>query len=273
METFNLTMELRDVQAQPISGVSIKVITNRAMPYPAKTILPTDITATTDENGRASIPLTPSLTGTFYTLTMSGVRFQPLQFQMPAADISLTDLVAERLAEDNRGQEESPTRGGGVITQLPAVEVTPIDLPTLTMTAPRNLTNWGPWFQIFRETNNEDVARLTTVQGSLVFNPFWHPGSWKAEVQVVINVYDPDDDHAGGLIGTYSHNWVSYIYIPNRSSLTELGSTSIVFSYRLPPRHYIKCEARFRSQFPNDAGKVTLERTASPLYKVIYRNL
>ena len=137
------------------------------------------------------------------------------------------------------------------------------------MTAPANLV-WGPWFEPLRYTNNANGTRLVTISGCLNFSPNWSTAvNARAEVVVVFSHFNSAGTKVGPQ-GDFS-DYIAYKEIPHRANMGEVASFPFMFSANLGVGEYILAESRFRSQFPNNAGTVSL--VDSPCQAMIYENL
>ena len=269
MATRNLTMQLKNLDETPNSGARISIRLNRAMPVMDGTILANTLETESDANGRATLSIVPSATGTNYTISITPSGFQPLTFVMPDRDITLTQLISTRLSEEGAETGGVAPSGGTELLLVPSVATQFIPTTTVRMTAPANLV-WGPWSEPLRYTNNANGARLVTISGCLNFSPNWSTAvNARAEVVLVFSHRTPAGDKVGPQ-GAFS-DYIAYKEIPHRANMGEVASFPFTFSANLGVSEYILAESRFRSQFPNNAGTVSL--VDSPCQVMIYENL
>ena len=269
MATRNLTMQLKTPDNTPLVGAKITVRPNRALPVTDGVILATTITAESDENGRATVSLIPSPEKTNYTISITPGGFMPLTFTMPDRNITLTQLVSERLAQEDDTEAGQTGGGGSTLVLVPSVTSSFITLPTTRMTAPSG-SQWGPWFEPIQYTNNANGARLVTITGSLNFKPNWSVSvGARVEVVLVISHRRPNGDKVGPA-GAYA-DFLSFKDIPYIRNIGETASIPFVFTAHLAVGEYILGESRFRSQFPNNAGTVSV--VDGPCQAIVYANL
>ena len=243
-QTYPLTINLTDDSDTPIVGSEITIS--------AIGTTMTPLTATSDDDGNATINLAPSPAGSFYMFSES-TGYLALRFVMPKRAISLSDIMEmQRLAE-----QMPPAMPRSL------VEFREVGLPDTgfyTDTA----NTWNAWTGVVSVNNTDNVPRLFKLEGSIRFVPYFADGVAAADVAVDFNL--SHRNRQGSIIGKNPHY---SIYIPNPRNLGDDGATVVNFAAILNPHDYLMSTCRVIHKATGRAG-INISRTGSALQLFIF---
>ena len=268
----------------PISGAVCTVVANPSFPT-SDAIIVSDVSATTDSNGEATIQLAQSPANTYYRITIVSASGENLieafNFQMPGRDTTLRELMTQLLAQRAASSvSRSGTGGGGSGLPGPVGPVGPVGpagergpagpagpagasghrllspvhetIDDMDLACGTSGDGWGPWVEVYRVTNtNRPDDSIFFISASLNFDPQWAGANARADIDVRMH-----HDTAAGVL---SHDLVheDFQYIRNSNNFADKGSKTITSFSTVARGEYIVIECRARRQ-SNTAGTVRL---------------